>query len=91
MGNCCCSSSEASSAVVPVTVDVPVIIPPNNETPKNIAFVFIKPHANTKQVQELVTKVFNENSITIVKEGELTGEQIDAGKLIDQHYYAIGK
>jgi hypothetical protein len=27
--------------------------------------------------------------LNVVKEGELTGAQIDAGKLIDQHYYAI--
>lgn len=57
----------------------------------NCAFVFIKPHANTSAVQALVAKVFKDNGITIITEGELTGEQIDAGKLIDQHYYAIGK
>jgi nucleoside diphosphate kinase len=55
----------------------------------NSAFVFIKPHANTPATQQLVKKTFNQNGIKIVKEGELTGEQIDKGKLIDQHYYAI--
>ena len=27
--------------------------------------------------------------IKVLREGELTGPQIDAGMLIDQHYYAI--
>jgi len=80
-----CSSSKSTATVVPVASNATT----TTETPKNSAFVFIKPHANTKAVQELVTKVFKDNAITIVKEGELTGEEIDAGKLIDQHYYAI--
>lgn len=55
----------------------------------NAAFVFIKPHANTPETQKLVAETFVASGITILKEGELTGEQIDEGKLIDQHYYAI--
>ena len=55
----------------------------------NSAFVFIKPHANTAATQALVTEEFANRGITILAEGELTGEQIDAGMLIDQHYYAI--
>ena len=55
----------------------------------NTAFVFIKPHANTKAVQDLVKEKFGSTGITILADGELTGEQIDAGMLIDQHYYAI--
>lgn len=55
----------------------------------NSAFVFIKPHANTPATQDLVKKTFYQKGIKIVEEGELTGEQIDKGKLIDQHYYAI--
>jgi len=86
-----CSSSKSTATVVPVASNATTTTTTTTETPKNSAFVFIKPHANTKAVQELVTKVFKDNAITIVKEGELTGEEIDAGKLIDQHYYAIGK
>jgi len=56
---------------------------------KNSAFVFIKPHANTQIVQDLVRKDFRNNNITILQEGTLTGKQIDQGKFIDQHYYAI--
>jgi len=55
----------------------------------NSAFVFIKPHANTKQVQELVSTQLKSKGMKIVREGELTGAEIDKGMLIDQHYYAI--
>ena len=53
------------------------------------AFVFIKPHANTPQVQELVKAKFAEVGISVLSEGEITGEQIDSNGYIDQHYYAI--
>jgi len=55
----------------------------------NSAFVFIKPHANTPDVQKLVSETLKAKNITITQEGELTGEQINAGMHIDQHYYAI--
>lgn len=56
---------------------------------KNQAFVFVKPHANTPSTQLLVSETFHRNGIKILSEGELSGEEIDKGKLIDQHYYAI--
>lgn len=56
---------------------------------KNTAFVFIKPHANNEQTQEVVSSTLKARGITIVKEGEFTGEEIDRDMLIDQHYYAI--
>lgn len=59
------------------------------DSTKNSAFVFIKPHANTNNAQNLVKRSFTSKGIKVLEEGELTGEQIDAGKLIDQHYYAI--
>jgi hypothetical protein len=55
----------------------------------NVAYVFIKPHANNAQTQQLVTTTLLSKGIKIVQEGEFTGEQIDAGMHIDQHYYAI--
>jgi len=55
----------------------------------NAAFVFIKPHANTKPTQELVHKKLVEAGITIIEEGEITAAEIDSGMLIDRHYYAI--
>jgi len=56
---------------------------------KNCAFVFLKPHAVTDKVKELVSKRFEEQSITVQKEGSLLAEDIDKKKLIDSHYYAI--
>lgn len=55
----------------------------------NCAFVFVKPHANNAAVQKLVSEKLTAKGIKILSDGELTGEEIDAGKLIDQHYYAI--
>jgi len=55
----------------------------------NCAFVFVKPHANTPATQALVVEQLRANKINILSDGELTGEQIDSGMLIDQHYYAI--
>lgn len=42
-------------------------------------------------MQELVKKTLHSKGVTIIKEGELTAEQISTGKLIDKHYYAISK
>eukprot|EP01063_Lacrimia_lanifica_P032033 TRINITY_DN53_c0_g2_i4.p1 TRINITY_DN53_c0_g2~~TRINITY_DN53_c0_g2_i4.p1 ORF type:complete len:306 (+),score=171.52 TRINITY_DN53_c0_g2_i4:58-975(+) len=55
----------------------------------NHAFVFIKPHANTKAVQELVEAEFKNRGINVSAQGEITGEEIDKNLFIDQHYYAI--
>jgi hypothetical protein len=57
--------------------------------PRNSAFVFIKPHANTAASQRLVKEAFEKHHIHVQKEGELTAEKIDENMLIDQHYYAI--
>lgn len=56
---------------------------------KNSAFVFVKPHANNTKVQQYVADSLRARGITILEEGDFTGPQIDEGKLIDQHYYAI--
>jgi hypothetical protein len=56
---------------------------------KNQAFVFIKPHAVTDKVKELVTKILTENEIEIKKEGSIEAKEIDERKCIDKHYYAI--
>eukprot|EP00349_Pseudokeronopsis_sp_Brazil_P010566 CAMPEP_0202971636 /NCGR_PEP_ID=MMETSP1396-20130829/28937_1 /ASSEMBLY_ACC=CAM_ASM_000872 /TAXON_ID= /ORGANISM="Pseudokeronopsis sp., Strain Brazil" /LENGTH=297 /DNA_ID=CAMNT_0049701203 /DNA_START=27 /DNA_END=920 /DNA_ORIENTATION=+ len=56
---------------------------------KNSAFVFIKPHANNARTQQYVADGLRSRGITILEEGDFTGPQIDEGKLIDQHYYAI--
>eukprot|EP00929_Paragymnodinium_shiwhaense_P037244 TRINITY_DN1987_c0_g2_i1.p1 TRINITY_DN1987_c0_g2~~TRINITY_DN1987_c0_g2_i1.p1 ORF type:complete len:2122 (-),score=771.88 TRINITY_DN1987_c0_g2_i1:341-6706(-) len=58
---------------------------------KNMAFVFIKPHAASSggSVQALVREKFAEAGISITKEGELDNKTIDDKKLIDKHYGAI--
>jgi len=56
---------------------------------KNQAFVFVKPHAVTDQVNALVREQLQARGIRVLEEGELTSEVIDSKKLIDQHYYAI--
>jgi len=56
---------------------------------KNSAFVFIKPHAVTDKVKDLVKETLEKNDITIKKEGSLGAEEIDKHKKIDKHYYAI--
>eukprot|EP01061_Rhynchopus_euleeides_P035613 TRINITY_DN5_c0_g1_i3.p2 TRINITY_DN5_c0_g1~~TRINITY_DN5_c0_g1_i3.p2 ORF type:complete len:308 (+),score=126.17 TRINITY_DN5_c0_g1_i3:85-1008(+) len=56
---------------------------------RNHAFVFIKPHANTPKVRELVEQSFAAKGINVTGEGEITGEEIDQNQYIDQHYYAI--
>jgi len=58
-------------------------------TLKNSAFVFIKPHANNTATQTFVANTLVAKGLTIVTEGEFTGEDIDRDMLIDQHYYAI--
>merc|ERR1719247_3927292 len=57
--------------------------------PKNMAFVFVKPHAVTPKCNEAVKQTLLAKGIKITSEGDLTSDVIDKKKLIDQHYYAI--
>jgi len=57
----------------------------------NTAFVFAKPHANTPAVLEVIKAKFAEKGITVLKEGDVSGEDIDKNGYIDQHYYAIAE
>jgi nucleoside diphosphate kinase len=50
----------------------------------NCAFVFIKPHAVTEKVKELVSSTLTGKGFTIKAEGSLASEEIDSKKLIDQ-------
>jgi nucleoside diphosphate kinase len=56
---------------------------------KNRAFVFVKPHAVTDKVNSLVKDTLEARGLKVTSEGELTSEEIDRKKLIDQHYYSI--
>jgi len=57
--------------------------------PINSAFVFVKPHAVTDKVNDLVRDRLLSKGLKITSEGSLASEVIDEKKLIDQHYYAI--
>ena len=56
---------------------------------RSAAFVFIKPHAVTGSVKDLVSKRFASENISVISEGTITAEQIDQDMLIDTHYGAI--
>jgi len=56
---------------------------------QNSAFVFIKPHANTEKGREVAKSFFESKGIKVLKEGLITGKEIDEKQLIDNHYYAI--
>jgi hypothetical protein len=56
---------------------------------RNCAFVFIKPHAVTDKVKDLVKETLTAKEIEIKKEGSIEAEDIDKKMLIDKHYYAI--
>lgn len=56
---------------------------------KNTAFVFIKPHAVTEATKAMVEETLKNKGLDILKQGELSGKEIDEKQLIDQHYYAI--
>ena len=58
---------------------------------KNTAFVFAKPHANTPAVLEVIRTKFAEQGIKVLKEGIVTGEEIESKGFIDQHYYALAE
>ena len=58
---------------------------------KNTAFVFAKPHANTPAVLEVIRTKFAEQGIKVLKEGIVTGDEIESKGFIDQHYYALAE
>lgn len=51
--------------------------------------MFIKPHAVTDAVDELIKSTLNKEGITVVKEGQLGYDEIEKKMLIDTHYGAI--
>ncbi len=55
----------------------------------NSALVFVKPHANTKAVQDFVRDALEKRGIIVTSEFDISADSIDKKKLIDQHYYAI--
>eukprot|EP01001_Neometanema_parovale_P007210 NODE_3527_length_1204_cov_112.411656_g3347_i0.p1 GENE.NODE_3527_length_1204_cov_112.411656_g3347_i0~~NODE_3527_length_1204_cov_112.411656_g3347_i0.p1 ORF type:complete len:339 (-),score=110.12 NODE_3527_length_1204_cov_112.411656_g3347_i0:121-1137(-) len=56
---------------------------------KNEAFVFVKPHAVTEQVKDLVRGGLQKKGVRVLGEGTLDAKTIADKLLIDNHYYAI--
>ena len=54
--------------------------------PRNEAFFFIKPHANTPKCMKLVQETLAAVNIQIDDEGTITATEIDEGGMIDRHY-----
>lgn len=73
-----------ASGGLSVTLGVAFADSEKDAASKNTAFVFIKPHANTKAAQKLVKETLAAKGLTIKSEGELTAAEIDKGMLIDQ-------
>jgi len=78
-------SSNNSRPFAPMRASAPTVC----QAVKNSAFVFVKPHAITPKTIELVKGKLEGAGLTILKEGDITSEDIDSKKLVDQHYYAI--
>lgn len=53
------------------------------------AFVFVKPHAVTDAAISLTKSRLASAGISVCKEGDLSANEIESNKLIDNHYYAI--
>lgn len=58
----------------------------------NQAFVFIKPHViGNEKATSFIMKKFEENKISIVSSGSISGDTIKADSLIDKHYSVNAK
>jgi len=68
------------------------------EEPANYAFVFIKPHANTPAVRELVhsfivdnTNPYDDGVGRINAQYDITSEHIENGRLVDKQFKALAR
>ena len=55
----------------------------------NHAYVFVKPHANTPNVQDFVRGELTAQGLTLLGEGDKTAEEIEESGAIDAHYASI--
>lgn len=67
-------------------VTTPPVASKSPQNLRNSAFLFVKPHANTDKVRELVEKKLENEGIKILSRVDIGGEEIDSKGLIDQHY-----
>jgi creatine kinase len=57
--------------------------------PKNRAFLFLKPHANTQEVLSIVKEHLELCGVDLLSSGFISNEDINKNQYIDQHYYSI--
>ena len=58
---------------------------------QNVALVFVKPHAATPKVLDLVPSFLEEKGLVVERSGSVKAEQIEQQKIIDEHYKAIAQ
>jgi len=58
---------------------------------RNQCFIFLKPHAATKQCKAMVKDALTKAGITIVTKGKVEGDDIAAKNLVTKHYPYYGK
>lgn len=58
---------------------------------RNVALVFVKPHAATPQTIELVSQTLQEKGAEVLRQGSVDAAKIEAEGIIDAHYATIAK
>ena len=89
---CVIAAATTAQAFAPTRATTPTVCRGGGselQAVKNSAFVFVKPHAVTPPTIELVKSKLEGAGLTILSEGDISSEDIDQKKLVDQHYYAI--
>ena len=89
---CVIAAATTAQAFAPTRATTPTVCRGGGselQAVKNSAFVFVKPHAVTPPTIELVKNKLTGAGLTILSEGDISSEDIDQKKLVDQHYYAI--
>ena len=58
---------------------------------RNSALVFLKPHAATDKCEKFVRQHLSAAGIDVVAQGTKAASEIEANKLIDQHYGSLAR
>jgi len=74
--------------VAALSVGYFVFLQKDNST-KNIAFLFLKPHACNNKTVPFVKAELKRHGIRILEDGEISGQEIDENNYMDHHYYPI--
>lgn len=56
---------------------------------KNVAILFVKPHANNEKVQALIADSLKTMGLEVLSQRTVTAVEIEKGALAAKHYYAI--